>query len=117
MAATEYTIEDQFVGKNPDVRATYDRLLVALRAFGPVNEEPKKTSIHLANKSGFAGVHTRKNFIILNIRSDRAIESPRIVKSEQVSKNRFHQEVKLQSVQEVDAELLGWLKSAYELSR
>jgi hypothetical protein len=51
MADTEYTIEDQFLGKNPNVRAIYNRLLITLRAFGPVNEEPKKTSIHLANKS------------------------------------------------------------------
>lgn len=64
---------------------------------------------------GFAGVHPRKSYLILNLRTDAVIESPRIVKSEQVSKNRFHNEVKLTSPQEIDEELLGWLKEAYAL--
>ena len=116
MSDTEYTIDDQFTGQAPNVRAVYDRLLAQLRTFGTVHEEPKKTSIHLANRSGFAGVHTRKNYLILTIRSDHLIDSPRIVKSEQVSKRRYHQEVKLQTPEDVDAEVLGWLKAAYDLS-
>jgi Domain of unknown function (DUF5655) len=116
MADTAYTVEDQFIGKAPNVRAVYDSLLVHLRSFGSLYEEPKKTSIHLANKSGFAGVHTRKNYLILNIRSDHPIDSPRIIKSEQVSKSRYHQEVKLQNTDDIDGELLSWLKAAYDLS-
>jgi hypothetical protein len=116
MTDTGYTVDDQFIGRAPNVRAVYDLLVAHLRLFGPIHEQPKKTSIHLANTSGFAGVHTRKNYVILNIRSDHPIDSPRIVKSEQVSKSRYHQEVKLQSPDDVDAELLAWLKAAYDLS-
>ena len=82
-----------------------------------MREEPKKTSIHLTNERAFAGVHPRKAWLILNISSDRPIESDRIVKSEQVSKNRYHQEVKLLSPDEVDEELIAWLKAACDLSR
>lgn len=117
MTSTEYTVDDQFTGKTPNVRAVYDLLLSQLRIFGSVAEEPKKTSIHLTNTSSFAGVHTRKSYLILNIRSDHIIDSPRIAKSEQVSKRRYHQEVKLQNPEDVDTELLVWLKEAYELSR
>lgn len=70
----------------------------------------------IAHTSGFGGVHTRRNYLILHIRSDHLIDSPRITKSEQLSKSRYHQEVKLQSLDEVDAELLSWLKVAYNLS-
>jgi Domain of unknown function (DUF5655) len=76
---------------------------------------PKKTSIHLTRSVGFAGVHPRKSYLYLNIRTDYPIASPRIAKSEQVSKNRFHNELKLTSPDEIDAELLGWLKDAYAL--
>lgn len=116
MSEANYSVDDQFIGKTPNVRAVYDRLLTQVQVFGPVIEEPKKTSIHLTNKSAFAGVHTRKNYLLLTIRSDHVIESPRVVKSEQVSKNRYHQEVKLQDPDDIDGELLTWLKEGYTLS-
>ena len=104
-----------FAGKDAAVRATYDRLLEVLQTFGSFREEPKKTSIHLVNTSGFAGVHPRKSFLYLNVRMERPLQGERIAKSEQVSKNRYHNEVKLTSPDEVDAELVGWLKEAYDL--
>ena len=64
---------------------------------------------------GFASVHPRKSYVYLNIRSDYPIASPRIAKTEQVSKNRFHNELKLTSPGEIDEELLGWLQDAYAL--
>ena len=102
--------------KNPVVRTIYDRLLKQLRTLGSVGEEPKKTSIHLTNGTAFAGVHPQKGAINLNIRSDKPIASPRVTKAEQVSKNRWHQNVKLTSPDDVDAELMGWLTEAYRLS-
>ena len=111
-----FTIKSHFEGKDPAVRQIYDRLLKAAGKFGPVVEEPKKTSIHLVNKTAFAGVATRKSAIVLTIKSDRSLKNRRIHKSEQTSKNRFHHEVKLKSPAEVDAELIEWLNSAYMLS-
>jgi len=109
-------LKSHFEGKDPSVRATYDRLLQKTREFGRVSEEPKKTSIHLVNRTAFAGVATRKSAIILTVKSARQLSSPRIHKSERTSANRFHHEVKLGTPSEVDAELVKWLKDAYELS-
>lgn len=112
----DYSVSDHFTGRDPLVWETYRRLLVELHKFGPVVEEPKKTSIHLVNKSAFAGVVTRKGAVILNIKSTAPIQDACIVHAEQVSSNRFHQEVKLTSPADIDPLLLGWLKAAYELS-
>jgi hypothetical protein len=114
--ANGFTVKSHFEGKDASVRATYDRLLQKARQFGRVIEEPKKTSIHLVNTTAFAGVATRKSGIVLTIKSDRKLSSPRIHKSEQTSANRFHHEVKLGSPAEVDTELVKWLKDAYDLS-
>ena len=111
-----FTVKSHFRDKETGVRATYDRLLQKARQFGPVKEEPKKTSIHLLNRTAFAGVATRKNSIILTVKSDRKLSNPRIHKSEQTSANRFHHEIKLGGPMEVDAELVKWLRDAYELS-
>jgi hypothetical protein len=49
-----YTIEDHFADKSSTVRSLYDKLLQVLNRFGPIIEEPKKTSIHLVRKSAKA---------------------------------------------------------------
>lgn len=115
MAETVFSSDALFLGKDQQVQSTYHSLLQALHALGPFQEEPKKTSIHLVRTVGFAGVHPRKSYLILNLRTAAALESPRINKSEQVSRNRFHNEVKLTSPDDIDEELLGWLKEAYAL--
>ena len=111
-----FTVKSHFENKDANVREIYDRLLRGSKKFGGVIEEPKKTSIHLVRKTAFAGIATRKSALILTIKSDRKLSSPRIHKSEQASANRFHHEAKLTSPAEVDAELLKWLKDAYEMS-
>ena len=111
-----FTVKSHFENKDAAVRNIYDGLLKSAKKFGPVREEPKKTSIHLVNRTAFAGVATRKSAIVLTIKSDRKLSSPRIHKSERTSANRFHHEVKIASPAEVDAELVKWLKDAYEMS-
>lgn len=111
-----FTVGSHFEGKDASVRQIYDRILKATEKFGPVAEEPKKTSIHLVNQTAFAGVATRKSAMVLTIKSDRKLPSPRIHKSEQTSAKRFHHEVKLTSPADVDSELVNWLKDAYALS-
>lgn len=113
---TVYTVESHFSSKDPIVREIYDRVLKTIRQVGRVVEEPKKTSIHLVNATALAGVATRKDSLILTVKSDRKLTSSRIHKSEQVSASRFHHEVKLRSPGDVDDELAGWLRDAYVLS-
>jgi len=111
-----FTTASHFEGKDPVVRKIYDSLIKNLKTIGPLAEDPKKTSIHINNKTALVGVATRKAHLILTIKSDRDLASPRIHKSEKVSAHRFHHEVKLTSPSDVDAELMNWLRIAYEMS-
>jgi hypothetical protein len=114
--AETYSVDDHFAGKDPSVREVYNRVLSALRDIGPVAEEAKKTSIHLVRASALAGVETRKGYLLLNLKADHPVEGPRVVKSERLSARRYHFKVKLSRPDEVDAELQGWLRHAYDLS-
>jgi len=116
MEKQAYTVDDHFVGRQPDVRAIYNGILDAAKPFGTVREEPKKTSIHLSNRTAFAGVATRKDTLILTLKSANDISNPRIVKHEQVSANRWHLDVRLQNPDQIDAELITWIRTAYELA-
>jgi hypothetical protein len=110
------TVDEHFAGKADELRRVYDQLVALSEQFGPVEQDPKKTSIHLNRKTAFAGVAVRKSHLVLTIKSDRPSNSPRVVKSEQTSAKGFHHEVKLTSLADLDAELRGWLKVAYDLS-
>ena len=93
----------------------YQELLSAVRQLGPYREEVKKTCIHLCRESAFAGVHPRKQHLLLTIKSAKPIHSARIVKIQQTSKKRWYLDVRLAATSEIDAELLGWLRDSYEL--
>ncbi|HTL04915.1 MAG TPA: DUF5655 domain-containing protein [Gemmatimonadales bacterium] len=105
-----------FRDKAPNVAATYAALLGAARRLGPVQEDPKKTSIHLVRETAFAGIATQKKALILTLKSASDLQSPRIRRREQASANRWHLELKLSGPEEVDAELVGWLAAAYGLA-
>jgi hypothetical protein len=113
---SEYTVASHFEGKSSTVLSIYQTLLKALRQFGEVQEAPKKTSIHLDNATGFAGVYPRKDYILLHFRTAYPIEDKRLEKSEQLSAKRFKYSIRLQKEGDIDAGLLAWLKDAYELA-
>jgi uncharacterized protein DUF5655 len=114
--ADVYSVSDHFVNKDPAVRALYDQLVSLLRTFGPVEEDPKKTSIHLNSKSALAGVEIRRNNFLLTIKSDHPIKSPRVEKVEKISSRRFYHKVRISSPRDFNEELKTWLKEAYLLS-
>lgn len=110
------TVEQHFEGRAPMVRAIYDRILRAANANGPFTEDPKKTSIHLARRSAFAGIVTRKDALLLTVTSATDISSPRVIKREHTSANRWHLIIRLENPKQVDAEIKGLLKKAIALA-
>jgi hypothetical protein len=109
-------VAGHFKGREPALREIYDRLLAVARRFGPVEEDPKKTSIHLNRTSAFAGVAARKSGLVVTIKAEADVQSPRIVKHLQASSRRWYLDVHLESPGEVDAEFTSWLKRSFELS-
>jgi hypothetical protein len=109
-------VEQHFEERAPAVAAIYSRLLAKTRAFGPFTEDPNKSSIHLVNRTIFAGVATRQKVLLLTLKAERDIRSPRIEKHDQVSANRWHVRIRLSESGEIDRELLRWLKAAYALA-
>ena len=100
---------------DPVARPIYERLLVALADLGPYELEEKKTSIHVVRGRAFLGIHPRKHALLINIVTAQPIVSDRVVRHDQVSANRVHNEVLLHDVAEVDATLGDWLREAYSL--
>src|ERR1700759_3723396 len=104
----EYTELNHLEDKEPVVTEIYERMISELQKFGPLKIEPKKTSIHLGNRFGFAGVYTRKDYINLEVHLKSKLKSSRVSKVEQASPNRYHHTIKVSSPKEIDKELLTW---------
>jgi len=100
----------------PVSRELYRELTARIGTVGKFAEEVKKTSIHLLRKTAFAGVAPRKEYLLLTIKRDKPLKSKRVLKSEQTSRSRWHVEVRVSTADDIDAELLGWISEAYELS-
>jgi hypothetical protein len=75
----------------------------------------EKTSVHFVRASAFVGVHFRRSHLLITIKAAVPIDSPRIVKVEQVSRNRWHCEVKVSAETEIDEEFTACARSAYEI--
>ena len=110
------TVARHFEKRPAHVRATYDAVVRAARALGPVVEDPKQTSIHLNRRTAFAGVATRRASIVLTLKSRINIRHARIRKSLHASAERWYLEIELASPEAVDRQLRGWLKRSYALA-
>lgn len=107
--------ESVVTNASPAAQELYRDLIRAIRTLGPFEEELKKTSVHLSRASAFAGVQFRRQYLLVTIKSGTPIKCQRVSKSEQVSKNRWHSEVRVSSDTDIDSQLLAWLRAAYDL--
>ncbi|MEA2645758.1 MAG: hypothetical protein QOE92_841 [Chloroflexota bacterium] len=105
------------VAADEAARAIYQRLLAALDAIGPYTVEPGHASFLVRNGRAFLGIHPRRAGLLVNVVTDDEIDSPRMAKVERLSRNRVHNEVRLERPGDVDAELIDWITRAYNLTR
>ena len=102
-----------YSGPKASLRPIHDKLMVAIRKFGDFEEAPKKTYVSYRRKKQFAMIGPATNTRVdlgLNVKelkgTDRLQELP-------VGK-MCNYNVKLTEIKEVDAELIAWIKAAYE---
>ena len=106
---------DALARADPALQRAYARLLKAAQALGPVTEERGARSVLLRSRGGFLGVHPKRDYLDLQIVTDHVIRASRVTNVDPVSARRFHVHVRIANEKEVDAELMGWLREAYDL--
>ena len=108
-------LEDHFRGRDPQVREIFDELVRRLKEIGPVKVDPVKTSINLTTRHHLGAVTVRGTFLRLGFLSDRRIRDDRIVHVEQLGPTKFGHSVVLESIEDLDDVVMGWLAAAYRL--
>ena len=111
-------VESLFAGKNPIVTELFKAILEKLSYYDyDYGIEPKKTSLHLTNGATFLGIHPKKNWLDITIVSTEALDHPLLKKAEQVSKNRWHNDVRLSALTDLDDSLVSAIAHAYALRK
>ncbi len=106
-------LDGLYTGPKAALRPIHDKLLAALRKFGDFEEAPKKTYVSYRRQRQFAMIGPATNTRVevgINLKdlagSDRLLAEP--------AGRMCSHKVKLTDAKDVDAELIGWLKAAYE---
>jgi hypothetical protein len=110
-------VERHFERAEPSVRATFDRVVAVVRAFGPVDVLAEKTRIALHVRMSFAAFMPRRRWLDGHLILAREVASPRWRAVEVYSPRNVLHAFRLSAPDEVDAEFTGWLAEAYEVGR
>lgn len=108
-------LDDHFVGKSPVVREIFDRIVAVVAGMGPVEIIPERSRIALHARMSFAAFVPRARWLDGHLVLAERVESPRFVRIESLSKRNHLHVFRLRDVTEIDDELIGWLRLAYDV--
>ncbi|HVE83958.1 MAG TPA: DUF5655 domain-containing protein [Myxococcales bacterium] len=102
-------------GKPPEVQAAFHKLRGAVAAFGDVHVDAVKASVNFGAKSHFAAAWPRSGRLDVEFVLDRPLRSRRVSKLQSLTATKHVHWVQVAGPEEVDAELLAWLRKSYAL--
>ena len=108
-------LDTQYAGPKAALRPVYDAVITAVQGFGKdVEVAPKKTYVSLRRKKQFALVQpSTKTRVDLGINLKGAEPAGRLEASGSFNAMVSHR-VRLESPEDVDHDVVGWLKQAYD---
>jgi len=108
-------VETQYAGPKAGLRAIYDRIMAQVATFGEdVEIAPKKAYVSLRRSKQFALIQpTTKTRLDVGINFKGHDTTARLEASGSFNAMVSHR-VRLESPDQVDGELIGWLRKAYE---
>lgn len=109
-------LTNQYKGKE-DLKPIYERLVMAINGFGnDITNTPKKDSVSMIRKKQFALIKpATKTRIDLGLKLKGKPATERLENSGPFGAMCTHR-VRLTDAKEVDNELIGWLKEAYQMA-
>ncbi len=108
--------ESFFLRRPLHFRALYETIKKQTRAFGDFREEAVKPDvIFFKTKSTFLAVKVKKKWLDIEFFLDHLEDVPPVKKYLQTSKRRFAHLVSIDSEEDIDRQLLDWIKASYEL--
>ena len=116
-AAGSDPIDDMYSGKKADLKPLYDKLMTAITAFG--------NDIEVAPKKGYVSLRRKKQFAMIQPTTAARIDVGLIFKDVPATGRlesasglnaMFTHRLRVSNINDVDEQLIAWLKQAYDLA-
>jgi hypothetical protein len=108
-----FPLSRHFEGKDPAVRAVYDRLLALARGSGPVRVASLKTTITLSAPVIFAGFTARRKAARVILTLNAPALHPAVVKTAWATGTKIAHEFVFRDPGEMDRAFAGLVREAY----
>lgn len=82
--------------------------------FGSMRIDAVKTAINFTRRSHFVMLYVRKRSLVLDFASEAPLMSERIFRRDKLGPRLYLNYVRLTTPEDIDEELLSWLKEAYK---
>ena len=105
-----------FIGKGDLIRNLYNVLISRVKEFGEIEVFAVKWNLTIRRLTTFLSIMVEKNHLTLVFISLEPIEEFPVYQNHQRSAKRFSNVMKIESVDEIDEQLIRWLKEAWELA-
>jgi predicted transport protein len=110
-------LESHFVNKQQNVIDTFEKIKNEVMQLEGVQINSVKNAILFQAKSNFLAVKPKKTHLDIEFVLNEKVEEFPIYKTFQATKSKCAHFVRLESQEEVDEQLLSWIKNAYEICK
>ena len=114
--AGDAVLDEIYAGPKASLRPIHDKVMAALTKFGPFEVAPKKGYVSLRGKKQFAMIGpATKSQVEIGLNMKGVAATGRLAAMPPGGMCQY--KVRLADASEVDAELLGWIRQAYEAAQ
>ncbi len=111
--STDAVLDEIYIGPKAGMRPIHDALMQAISTFGGFEVVPKKGYVSLRRKKQFAMIGPKANTRFeVGINAKELTSNPRLLAQPKASMCQYV--VNVADASEVNPELLGWIRTAYE---
>jgi hypothetical protein len=112
-ATPDAAVDGLYTGPKAELRPIHDRVMAAIGGFGPFEIAPKKTYLSLRRAKQFAMVGpATKTQVEIGLNARDLPAGDRLVALKPGGMCQY--KVRISTPDEVDAELIGWIRAAYD---
>ena len=110
------TTESLFDKRPSELKKLYDRISKEVKKFGDCREETVKLdTILFKTKSSFLGIKVKKDHLVIEYFLDHLEDVPPVFKYLQTSRNRVVHYVAISDREDINQQLIRWMKQSYDL--